>query len=100
MSFVRTTISISGFGEPEFHSGIAHLIAEFRERPWIVCPSASWDSDRERVVVRIHYEGDDLEYYSRAALDEVWDCVIACFDFASEAIHFDIDESRLSESIR
>lgn len=98
MPFVRTTISVSGFEEPEIRSGIPHLTAEFRERPWIVHPSTAWDPDRERLVVCLFYEGDDVDYFSRAALDEVWDCVIACFDFASEGIRFEIDECHFVSS--
>lgn len=93
MPFVRTRISVSGFSEAEVVCGLADLLAEFRERPWIIRPTASWNADRGRLVVTTHYEGDDVDYFGRAASDEVWDCVIACIDFSSEGIQFDLEES-------
>jgi len=69
------------------------LLAEFGERPWLLKPSASWDADCGRLVVTIEREGDDPHRCGEATFDEVWDCVIACIDFSSEGIHFDIEES-------
>jgi|GEM_PF-1394472 len=91
MPLVRTRISVLGFTEAEVRDGLDHLLAEFRERPWIIRPAASWDSERGRLVVTTHYEGDDAESCSSAVLDEVWDCVIACITFASDGIHFDVE---------
>src|SRR4051812_3525013 len=93
MPFVRTRISVSGFTEAEVRDGVADLLDEFRERPWIIRPSASWDAERSRLVVITHYEGEDAEACGRGASDEVWDCVIACINFSSEAIHFDVEDS-------
>jgi hypothetical protein len=92
MSLVRTVISVSGFNEAEVQSGLPDLIAEFAERPWIIRPSAHWETTRQRLIVTTHYEGNEPEHDSQAALDEVWDCVIACLSFSSDGIHFDIDD--------
>jgi len=95
MTLVRTRISVAGFSEAKVRDGLDHLLAEFRERPWIIQPTASWDAERGRLVVSSHYEGDDADGLGRVASDEIWDCVIACFNFASEGIHFDIEESAI-----
>jgi len=93
MPLVRTRISVAGFAEAEVRDGLEHLLAEFRERSWIIQPAAFWDAVRGRLVVTTHYEGADADACGRAASDEVSDCVIACFNFASEGIHFDVEES-------
>ncbi len=93
MPLVRTRISVSGFTEAEVRAGLADLLDEFGERPWIIRPVATWDAERGRLVVTTHYEGEDAEACSRAASDEVWDCVIACIHFSSEGIHLDIEDS-------
>ena len=95
MPLVRTNISVLGFNEAEVRSGLHDLVAEFAERPWIIRPSAHWDAKRDRLVVTTHYEGDEPESVSQAALDEVSDCVIACLSFSSEGIHVDIDDFAL-----
>ena len=93
MPFVKTRISVAGFREAEVRDGLADLLDELRARSWIICPAASWDSGSERLIVTTHYEGTDADALSRAVADEVWDCVIACLNFASEGIRFDIVES-------
>jgi len=93
MPLVRTRMSVSGFTEAEVRDGLDHLLAELRERPWIIRPAASWNADLGRLVVTTHYEGDDPDGCSRAASDEISDCVIACLQFASDGIHFDVEES-------
>jgi hypothetical protein len=93
MPRVRTRISVSGFTEAEVRDGIPDLLAEFRERPWMLRPSASWDGHRGRLVVTVEGEGDDPNFWAKANLDQVWDCVIACINFSSEGIHFDVEDS-------
>ena len=93
MALVRTRISVAGIAEAEVRDGLEHLLAEFRERPWIVRPGATWDDERGRLVVTTHYEGDDAERVGAAASDEVWDCVIACINFSSDRIKFELEES-------
>jgi hypothetical protein len=93
MPFVKTRISVSGFTNAEVRDGLPDLIDELRARSWIIHPEASWDSDRERLVVTTHYQGIDADSLSRAAADEVWDCVIACVNFSSDGLHFSIDAS-------
>ena len=97
MPRVRTRISVVGFTEAEVRNALADLLAEFRERPWIIRPAAFWDAKRTRLVVTTHYQGDDADYLGRVAADEVWDCVIACIDFSSEGVHFDLEESAVVE---
>jgi hypothetical protein len=96
MSFVRTRISVSGFSEQEARNGLPHLFDEFSHRPYLLKPDAYWDEPRQRLVVIVAYEGDDPRIeggVGGALFDIVWDCVIACLDFTSDGIHFDIEES-------
>src|SRR4051812_42694978 len=74
MPIIRTRIAVAGFTEAEIRQGLAGLLDEFGERPWILRPSAEWDPARARLIVTTHGEGDDAGASSRAALDEVWDC--------------------------
>jgi hypothetical protein len=91
MRIVTSTISVSGFTDAEAAEGIPHLIEEFQHRPWMLNPAAHWDAERSRLVITVGYAGDDREAAVAAATDEVWDCVIACLNFSSEGIHFDVD---------
>lgn len=95
MRLVQTRISVCGFSEAEVRDGLAGLLDELHQRSWIINPAASWDPDRERLVVTTHYEGTDADSVSRAASDEVWDCVIACMNFSSQGIQFSIDASSI-----
>ena len=95
MPLVPTRSFVFGFTESEVRSGLPDLLAEFQERPWIIRPSASWDAERGRLVITRHYDGEDVDYMGRAASDEVWDWVIACVDFSSEGIQFELEESAL-----
>jgi hypothetical protein len=95
MPLVETRISVSGFTEAEVRDGLADLLDELLQRSWIINPAASWDADRECLVVTTHYEGTDADSVSRAASDEVWDCVIACMSFSSQGIQFSIDASSI-----
>ena len=92
MAFVRTRISVSGFTAAEVRDGLADLLDEFRERPWILHPTAYWDASRRLLVVTTHYEGADPDRGGRAASDEVWDCVIACIN-AAKGLRFKVEES-------
>lgn len=92
MPLVRIRITVAGFTEAEVRAGIADLLDEFRERSWIIQPAATWDSERDRLVVTTHYEGDDAESSTQRASDEVWDCVIACIHFSSDGIQFGVDD--------
>jgi hypothetical protein len=93
MPRVRLRISVSGFTEAEARAGIPDLLAEFRERPWLLRTSARWDDHRGRLVVTVEREGDDRDFWAEANFDEVRDCVIACVNFSSEGIHFDLEDS-------
>ncbi len=97
MPLVQTRISVSGFTEAEVRDGLADLLDEMHQRSWIINPAASWDPGRQRLVVTTHYEGTDVASISRAASDEVWDCVIACMSFSSQGIQFSIDASSIVE---
>ena len=94
MTRIRTQISVSGFTREEVETGLTDLLAEFNERPWLLAAAARWDDRRRRLVVSIEREGESLAVQggdTGATLDEVWDCVIACFIHASDSIHFDVD---------
>jgi hypothetical protein len=93
MPFVRTRISVSGFTAAEVRAGLKELRGEFRERPWIIHAIASWDESRRRLVITTYYEGADAEGGGQAASDEVWDCVIACINFSSAGICFEVEEA-------
>lgn len=79
-------------------NGLPDLLDEFDARPWIIRPTASWDATRRRLVVSVAYEGEDVEHFRGAASDEVWDCVLACLDFSSDEIQFDVDKSAVVDS--
>lgn len=96
MPRVRTQISVSGFAQQEVEAGLEYLLDELAERPWLLEATACWDGPRKRLVVTIEREGGSLAVDggdTGATLDEVWDCVIACLNFESDGIHFDVDAS-------
>jgi len=95
MAQVRTKISVAGFNDAEIVEGFQDFLAEFKERPWLVNPKAEWDLERKLLLVTIMTEGDDPKLEAEGVFDEVWDCVIACFNFSSERISFDILEAEL-----
>ena len=95
MAFVRVDISVRGLTETEVRSGLPDLLAEFKRRHWLFRPSAVWDAPRNCLAIGIDYEGHDTKLCGQAVLDEVGDCVIACFQSASD-IQFEIDDSRLT----
>ena len=98
MTHVRTRVSVAGFTESEVREGLPHLLNEFRQRPWLVRADAYWDRERSRLVVTVEAAGDDAQVPGGdggANLDEVWDCVIACFNSTSEGIRFDVEASEV-----
>jgi hypothetical protein len=98
MDHVRARISVTGFNEAEVREGLPHLVEEFSQRPWLLKTDACWDGGRSRLVVTVEAEGSDARVdggVGRANLDEVWDCVIACFNFASDGIHVDVESSEV-----
>jgi hypothetical protein len=98
MSRIRTRVSITGFNEAEVGAGLPHLIEEFGQRPWLLKTDAFWDGGRSRLVVTVQREGDDARIEGGdggANLDEIWDCVIACVNFTSKGIHFDVEASEV-----
>lgn len=95
MTHVHTRIAVAGFSEEEVAGGRSDFLAELRTRPWLVNPDAQWEPDRGRLVVSIETVGDNPQLESEAVLDDVWDCVIACFSFSSDRISFELLEARL-----
>ncbi len=96
MHRVRTQFSVAGFTQAEVQSGLADLREEFRQRPWFLSAEANWDDHRCLLVIVVECEGPSPDLGGpdvRAALDEVWDCVIACLNFASDGIQFDVESS-------
>jgi hypothetical protein len=98
MSHVRTRVSVTGFNEGEVRAGLPHLIDEFGHRPWLLKTDAFWDGERSRLVVTVQVEGNNARLqggFGGASLDEISDCVIACFNFTSVGIHFDVETSEV-----
>jgi hypothetical protein len=91
---VCTEISVAGFNNAEITEGLQDFLAELSERPWLINPRAEWDAARTLLLVTVQTEGNNPKLESVSVLDEVRDCVIACFDFASE-ISFNIEEAKL-----
>jgi len=58
-------------------------------------PQAVWDAEQKVLLVTVETEGDDPKLESEGVFDEIWDCVIACFNFSSERISFNILEAGL-----
>jgi hypothetical protein len=95
MSRVRTKISVAGFNDAEIAESLRDFLAEFRGRPWLMNPQAEWDAERELLMVAVETEGDDPKLESEGVSDEIWDCVIAYFNFSSERISLHILEAEL-----
>jgi hypothetical protein len=88
-------IAVNGFTPKEAIEGIPALQEEFQKRYWILNPSAKWDDANSLLIISVGYGADDLKGAERAALDEVWDCVIACIHFSGDKIYFEQVESKL-----
>jgi hypothetical protein len=86
---------VAGFNDDEIAEGIQDFLAEFNERLWLMNPQAVWDAGRKLLMVTVETEGDDPKLESEGVFDEIWDCVIAYFNFSSERISFDILEAEL-----
>jgi hypothetical protein len=97
MAKIRTKISVSGFNEAEITAGLEDFRQEFSERFWLENPNAIWDSDRNLLIVTVETEGGDPKNEAEGVLDEIRDCVIACFNFSSERVSFDILEAEFIE---
>ena len=95
MAQTRTKIAVAGFNDTEIAEGLQDFLAEFRERPHLANPSAAWDTERKLLMITVETEGDDPKAEAEVVLDEIWDCVIAYFNFSSEGISFDILEAEL-----
>jgi hypothetical protein len=97
MSRVRTRIAVTAFTEAEASEGLPHLLKELGQRPWLLAYDAKWVTDGAKLDVWVESQGNSLQVHggtTGAHLDEVWDCVIACLNFSSERIYFEIEESR------
>jgi hypothetical protein len=97
MEYVRVTIGVWGFTQEEIDRGLSHLVDEFTHRPWLMNPCAVWNTARNRMIVTVDYEGQDAKLCGKAVLDEIGDCVIACFD-CSSTMHFEIEGTMLSQA--
>ena len=98
MTRVRTRIAVTGFTEHEAREGVPHLLEEFGQRPWLLACDARWEAAGSKVTVTVESEGGSLALQGGTAgahLDEVRDCVIACLNFTSEGIHFEVEEATL-----
>jgi len=82
---------VTGFTEAEALVGLPDLLDEFQHRPWILRPTGVWDADRKLLVIAVEYENDNIDGCRIAARDEVWDCLVACIQFSSNEISFEIE---------
>lgn len=92
---VRTKIAVAGFHREEIAEGLEDFLAEFKDRPYLTNPHAEWDSEQDLLLVTVETEGDNPKLESEGVFDEIWDCVIAYFNFSSERVSFNILESEL-----
>ena len=98
MPTIRTIISVAGLTVEEVTASIDDLHTEFMARPWLLKADAKWNAERERLVITIESEGDDLRVDGgdvSGVLDEMSDCVIACIHFSGERISFSVDDAAI-----
>jgi hypothetical protein len=101
MRRVRTRIAVTGFTKAEAAVGIPCILEEFRHGPWYLAFNAEWFEGESKLIVSVDSWGNSLEVQggiTGAILDEVRDCVIACVDFSSEGISFEIEDSRFVDA--
>jgi hypothetical protein len=89
-------ITVAGFSEEEVSDGLEAFLEYLRERPWFLRTAARWESKTEKLVIDIETEDDDVTRATAGTTDEVWDCVIAAFNFASDGISFDVTKSEIA----
>ena len=95
---IRTRIAVTGFTEAEARKGIPYLLEEFGQRPWFLNCDAKWVAQGSKLVISVESEADSLAVLGEvtgAHLDEVWDCVIACVEFSSDGIRFEVEDSQV-----
>jgi hypothetical protein len=97
MAYVRTKISVKGFSSADIAACLQDLQAELRERSWLINPQLAWDEAQSLLLITVETEGVDPSLESESIFDDVWDSVIACCDFGSARIKFDILEAKLVE---
>ncbi len=68
-------ISVSGFTKTQVENGLAYLLDEFAQRPWLFNFQAFWNDSINKLVIQVRYEFE--ERLEDGALDEIGDCVIA-----------------------
>ncbi len=96
MKRIRTQVSVSGIPRAECSEGIQCLADEFAQRPWLLTAEARWDDQRSLLLVLIEREGSSLAIQggdTGATLDEVCDCVFACFRLESGDVRFEVESS-------
>ncbi len=93
--FIRTSISITGLNSDSAKRNLPDLRDELVKRPWLINPDLIFDQTQNCLMVTVDYEGDDIDVISKAVLDEIWDCVIATFDFVEKIEFKIIDKKRI-----
>jgi hypothetical protein len=93
MKRIVTQIAVAGFSKAEVADGLDAFLGYLRDRPWLLRTAARWEDQTKKLVVEIEREDADVAAATAATKDEVWDCVIAAFNFDSEAISFDVIKS-------
>jgi hypothetical protein len=93
MKRVITQIAVTGFTKEEVEDGLVEFRGYLRDRPWLLHTAAQWEDQTKKLVVDVEREDADLTIATAATKDEVWDCMIAAFSFASEGITLDVTKS-------
>lgn len=95
MKQIQTRITVRGISEAVVLNGLADLMHEFEQRPWMGDVRSIWDSKRVALNIDVEGEGEDAESIGQGVLDEVADCIVACICLTDETVSFDIEWSEI-----
>jgi hypothetical protein len=93
MKRIVTQITVAGFTQKEVADGLDAFLGYLRDRPWLLRTAARWEDQTKKLVVDVEREDADIAKATTATKDEVWDCVVAAFNFDSKEISFDVTRS-------
>jgi hypothetical protein len=93
MKRIVTQITVAGFTQKEVADGLDAFLGYLRDRPWLLRTAARWEDQTKKLVVDVEREDADVAKATAATKEEVWDCVIAAFQFDAGKILFDVTKS-------
>jgi hypothetical protein len=96
MKRIITQIAVAGFSESEVAGGLDALLGYLRDRPWLLRTAARWENKSKKLIIDVEREDGDTATATTATKDEVWDCVIAAFNFSSDKISCDVTKSEIA----